>query len=494
VGNLARAVPPSRRARQEAEEADGVRAAAQWVADFLAGGYGPGGGSKLVSTGVAPGGGDASLFRSGATALRLGGLRSPDLAPLVALAQAQQEEAGDHATGATLLAARLVLAGRKLQGEGVGAAWVLDGYRLARRQALAVLASLAIDDAHGDALASVAPDLGAVVWEGLPALRRDGTVRLDDVEVRTTARGEAARWLDGLVVEPQPRGREGPLRVAVLDQPLRVKPRGEGFAITVRDPRRLTAFQRHEADAVRAVADAARQAGVGLVVAPGLLPEPLAAALHDAGVLTLANVPADGLRRFARATGATAVPDLASPDGRRLGAARLLREGKAWLLVGGGPSATLEVPAATEALAIDANDRADRLLRAAGLHANRPRSVPGGGRWQRAVAESLRKSADAAPGKSPLVLRAAADAVASLADDLVRNLGLDPLRTALPGDAGRVLDVAEAVHRAVAGAFDAATQVLRVDARLAKRPSSPVGLRGPGTPTRIKGGDVPPLM
>lgn len=468
--------------------AEGVREAAAWVADFLALAYGPGGGFKLAEE-------ESALFSSGATALRQSGLRSPDLSPYVGLAAAVQQQAGDHATGATLHAARLVLAGLRLEASGVGRASTLDGLRLARRQALAVLGSLERPDPAGAALATVGrtPTWAPVVWSNLPMLAADGAVRLNDVEIVASPKAATPSWLSGLVVELEPPRRAGPVRVALFDQPLRSVSRSD-MALRIRDPAALSRFQESEERALRGKAERLKGLGVGLVVAPGILPESILAHITALGIQAVANVPLPALRRIARCTGAEAAPTLESLAASQLGDAVLRRDGKRWLLVGKGPAATFEVPAATSAHVADAKDQAERLLRAAGTHSKNPRSLPGGGRWQRDVAASLRRSADAAPGRAPMVLRAVAEVFASLADDLVRNLGADPWRQPLHPNAEGTFDVAAAVRVAIDGAFEAATQILRIDARHARRSSSTVGLRGPGAPTQIRSGDVPPLM
>jgi chaperonin GroEL (HSP60 family) len=167
---------------------------------------------------------------------------------------------------------------------------------------------------------------------------------------------------------------------------------------------------------------------------------------------------------------------------------------KGWLLAGKGHSCTLVVPAETEPAKEAAKDEGERMLRAAGSFLEDPVAVPGGGRWQRELARGLRSAADAAPGKTPLALRDAAKALDALADDLVRNLGLDPLRQPLPADAVQVLDVARSVRIAVVGAFEMATQVLRIDDRLVKRGSEGGWLRGGDKASLVEAGDVPPLM
>jgi chaperonin GroEL (HSP60 family) len=124
--------------------------------------------------------------------------------------------------------------------------------------------------------------------------------------------------------------------------------------------------------------------------------------------------------------------------------------------------------------------------------------LPGGGRWQRQVAAGLRQAADAAPGKAPVAVRAAADAIDAAADDLVRNAGLDPLRHPLLPDAQEVWDVAGSVRIALVAAIEAAIQMLRIDGHYRRRESSSAWLRGGDKKVpkslREMGGDIPPLM
>ncbi|MCA1819999.1 MAG: TCP-1/cpn60 chaperonin family protein [Halobacteriales archaeon] len=182
---------------------------------------------------------------------------------------------------------------------------------------------------------------------------------------------------------------------------------------------------------------------------------------------------------------------------RDLGQGRLEarpRRRNGWTLAGAGPSSTIVVPAETAPARDAAKDDGERMLRAAGSFLQDPVAVPGGGRWQRKLASGLRKAADAAPGKAPLALRAAAQSLDALADALVRNLGLDPMAHPLAADAEGVFDVARSVRIAVVGAFEMAVQVLRIDARYRKRASEGGWLRGGDKASLVEGGDVPPLM
>lgn len=500
-----RAEAPDLRAAQEAT--------ARALEAFLAPGYGPHGGAKLVD------GDPPHWMRS--PALALGELQgTPDLAPFQDLAARVQRHAGDGATTAVLLAARLV---RLALASPAGAQAFVQGYPLARRQALAALAAQAAPTTPAQALAAASP--GGIAWsqavvDGLvahTAAGAAGTLDLDAIEVVAepeprAPRGDAATqeahatpaWLDGVPIDPQwPARGTRPAPRAATDQTDAHMTRVLLLAATWRVTPRTAAAWRMTGtrfapgaaeDALRRRAAArVRDLGVGLVACAGSLDEGLAGLLQDGGCAVATDVPLSRLRRLAAATGARVVPRPEEATADDVGPATLVRRPHrigGWLVRGAGPARTLVLPAGNALARAAAVEAGERLLRAAGLVLADPRAVPGAGAWQRAVADSLRRAADAAPRRTPFALHAAADAIAALDADLRANAAGQPLDAA-------TRDAYACVRLAVASAFDCAHQVLRLDARLDKRPSTPGGLRGglgkAGSPKGIPG-DLPPLM
>jgi chaperonin GroEL (HSP60 family) len=235
-----------------------------------------------------------------------------------------------------------------------------------------------------------------------------------------------------------------------------------------------------------------------LLVCSKSIDDDLRGLLLDTGVVVWTDAAKGAMRRLAVATGATDVARLEDAVAADVGQARFVRRPRrGWLVQGEGPTATFVVPAHAKPSADAAIESGERLLRAAGAVLADASVVPGGGRWQRGVATSLRKAADLAPGKAPLAIRAAADVFDGLTDDLLRNGGRDALAGGTLPDAMGIVDPARCVRLAVDGAFETALAILRLDAAYAKRPSSAVGLRGSaGRSGSRKGmpGDIPPLM
>lgn len=469
--------------------------AARWLTGFLAPGYGPHGGAKLVVSGTG-GNGTGTWVRSPALALRESA-SGPLLAPYVDLATRIHQSVGDGATTATLLAARLVAAALRDNSPTVPT-W-LDGYRLAWRQSKAWLAAHETSCEAEAALAHVAgPGWASVAIEGLARMvGPGGSLDLDRIDVRAEPEGPA--WLDGVVLDAkEPPRRGGQCGVLLLSAPWAAKPRADGVRATLRSPAGMPGLWGAE-DGLRLRAAAhLRSLKVGLLVCTHSIDAGLRGRLLDAGVTVWTDAPRGALRRLEDATGAAAVARLEDAVAGDVGRASLVRRPRrGWLIRGGGPAATFVVPAHSKPSADAAVESGERLLRAAGALMPHSKALPGGGRWQRGLASSLRKAADLAPAKTPIAVRAAADAFHALADDLLRNSGRDALEGGTLDDADGIADPARCVRLAVDGAFETAIAILRLDEAYAKRSSSAVDLRGGtgplGSPKGMPG-DLPPLM
>lgn len=454
------------------------RAAAEVLQRFLATGYGPHGGAKLVD-------GEPPLWiRSPALALRELP-HNPALAPLQDLAARVLTYGGDSATTAVLLACELVRAARS---SSVGMPAFLDGYRLARRQTLAQLQALATAAPPVEALAGCSP--GGLAWAqavlaGLPP----GDVDLDAIEVIAEDR-EGPAWLNGIPLDPQepPRG-DGPARILVLAGSWRVAPQAAAVW------KNAAAARGAEAALRQRVAHQVETLGANLILATGTIDEDLRGRLADRGIASATDVALSRARRIAQACAATSVARLEHAVAADLGRAEVRKRPHrvgGWLVQtaeASRASRTLAVPASNAVQRAAAIEAGERLLRAAGLVLADPRVLPGTGAWQAAVAQSLRRAADAGPDRTPFALHAAADAFAALVTTLDRNAaGQTVVQTR---------DAFACVRLAVTSAFDCAIAMLRVDARHDKRASAPASLRGglgrAGSPKGLPG-DLPPLM
>lgn len=423
---------------------------AQWMLQFASDSLGPGGGWKLVDED------EPILLDSAASALRE--IRLPDGAAgfYKQLATDVHASVGDGGTLAVFLAAHLVA--HRTRGQ-------LEGLPLALRQAKAWLS------AHAKPAA----------WANLPdvtALAQNGTISLDDVDIRVDRPG----WRMGLHLDPQ----WGP------------KTAGTGHVLLVQKWRRTLQTSAVARANFAAVEEARLQQelkrfdalGVGLVVCLGPIEEDVATALQNRGVHLMHDASKPLIRRLERATGASLVPTLQEASGAATGSADW-----AWddglIVEGPGLSATYGVAAETEWAGAMATDQAERDLRLAGALLSDSRALPSG--WPVDLAKNLRSIAPLADRRAPFGIEALAEALEAYARAVTRNQGLDAWGAQGLGGQDSVLVVRHAVEAAV----ETALQILRLDGRFDKRPSGGHALRGGGD--RIgspKGmpGDVPPLM
>ena len=482
--------------------AERSRMAAAAVWDFLAPGYGPHGGHRLLDLqdGV-------QLLKSPASGLNEQALDAV-FAPFQQVARSVRSAVGDQATAATLLAAGLVRRAFDAEDAGLPRPVLLDGLRMAARQALASLrAMVRTEQDAGTALAHVTAlgqDAVKTTLAGLRSLAEDRgqLVPLDDVDILVEP-VDRPEWAEGTLARPQHcpdlSGRSD-VGVLVVDGGWRMTPRASGVQRIIRAPTMLTSSLAEEAAMRNVVLDRLQDLGVGLVVCGGSVDDGLCQAARRRGIWVWTDAPKDTRRRLAASTGATSVPDLDHVEGAAVGRADIRRRPHrrgGWWVNGPAASATLVLPSHLSVMQASVADDGERLLRAAGVMLAAPTSVPGGGRWQRQVAAALRTASVHAPGKNGLVVELAAEVLDAMADLLVQHGGHDPLDERLLPDADDVLDAAPCVLAAVQAGFDAAITLLRVDGRYDKRPSTPEGLRGGhgpiGSPKGMPG-DVPPLM
>ncbi len=457
---------------REGEHAIAERVA-QWVWDFVAPGYGPGGGLKMV---------DEELAKPADALRAVPG--DPGLAPYHELATGTREH-GHHASLALLLASGVV---RRALQDPKHIPAILAGVHLARRQASAWVTAHATSATPEEAVADTDPLLPSSLLAGLPDLVFDGSAHLDRIAVHA-ADVEASSWSLGIPITIE--GTEGDVRVLVVEDVALQKPRTDASW-------RLSAAGDASdwADAsIEALRAKVRSLGVTLLVSRKSIPEDLRSRLHLDGVATCTDAGKGLVARIGYATGARSVASLWTADPEDLGRGLLTRRIRRGdhLLSGKGPTATLEVPGMGPTSVL-AEGRAEAWLRTVGAVWGDPRVLAGGGRWQRDLAQSLRQAAPHAPGKEALGMEVVAHALDDITAALLRNMGLDPSR-AEPIDGIR--DPVATVKPALRAGLDVAEKILRIDARFRKRDSTPLDLRGnlgpSGSPKGMPG-DIPPLM
>ncbi|MGB1586374.1 MAG: TCP-1/cpn60 chaperonin family protein [Thermoplasmatota archaeon] len=446
-----------------------IRFVARWVLDRCLGAYGPHRGLTLLDV-------DPAEVHDGASAVRDLPSTHPGLAPYRQMVH-DVHQVGDQGTLALLLAAGVVEHAHRAMGDGVPRGALLDGVRLAARQLRTWL------PAHSRPIEpeAVLPDW-ADVLAGLRRLAEAGTIDLDVVDIQAR---DGALWSDGLCMEFHGRGDRPSARILMIEEGPR---------------RRLAQEATWRVNGVGAEAameqrflDRLEELGVDVLVVAKALGD-----LRDrvaARCLVQDDVPEPLRRRLQTATGAKPVARLddATVDDLGIGDVQWTRRG-GWVLQGPGPGATIRIGQRGATLASLEKDRAERMLRLCGTLLADPRGLQGGGHWQTDAASALRRMMDLAPGKSSFGIVCVARALDDVVRALRRQAGLDPLEAHLWDG---IHDSSAAVEAATDAALALAQALLRIDARISKKESRGVDLRGGTAPAGSpKGmpGDIPPLM
>ena len=392
----------------------------------------------------------------------------------------------DGTTTAVLLAGALVDEGVELIEQGVAPSSVVIGHAIARSRAGEVLDELArpVEPDDHETIADVAATtmttaLDPAVRERLAghvataigrlaAATEDRWINTDDAKV-LASRGVEAGIHDGLVLsrpadaDPTGRDLEGPIEdatVAILDA--EIDP--EETATVIDDVTLSTAegadrYTSELAAYLESMATDLRSAGVDVLVCQEALEEPIARALERAGIAVVdkATYPKEDVYRLARATGGTAVSDVADLSEERLGRAGRVTQrevdGSVWTVFEDCPGAvcTLTTGGATAAETARREEALEDALETAGTAAIDGQVLPGAGASAMAVATAVDATARSTTGHEQLALSGFADALERLPRLLARNAGHDPI------DAVTALRTAHSVEGRSTAGVDPAT-------------------------------------
>lgn len=436
------------------------------------------------------------------------------------IANEQDRRFSDGSTTAVLLLGELLAEGESLREDGLHPTTIAAGYGLAVERAAEALRSgavpVTVDDA--DLLESIARTAITGRWDD------DSTAFLADLAVRAVRAsvepgrpgnrsvvrkgyaGGAVRdseLIDGLVIdlgesstsvvgpEPLPRRIED-ASIALVDGRLTVDtPSGMG-AMELDSADALEELRAYEREAYETHAERIADAGADVVLCQKSIDDPVRHLLARRGVLAVERTRRDEFHRLERATGAAPVAGIDELTPASIGRMDVLERrtlGRREVAVirsrsDDGPLSLLLV-AGTEHVADELERIADDCLGVLTAALEEGRAVPGAGAAELGVADALRSYAATVPDRSQLAIEAVADALEAIPRILARNAGGDPVaavpelraarrelptagfdvRAREPVDAleAGILEPLAVKRRAIAGAAEAASALLRID-------------------------------
>ena len=448
----------------------------------------------------------------------------PAAVTIAEVARDQDERVGDGTTTAVVLVGELLARAEALLDRGLHQTTIARGYRLAAQRAIDRLEEYAIeiDSTDTDRLEAVAATtitgrwdaeavsfLSELAVEAALVVERESRLDLRRVTRRSFPGGrlEDSTLVDGLVIDLQesstavvtpdttlPRRVED-ARIALVDDQLTIETVDGLGTLALDGPEERQELLAYEDDVYAAQAETIAETGANVVFCQQSIDDPVRYLLAERGILAVERTRRDEFVQLARATGAThvgSVGELTTADVGRAGLIERQRVGGRELAVVSDCEETEQVSLMLRGGPQHVVDELDRImstcLSVLELAIEERTVVPGGGATEAHLAEGLRTYARGIGDREGLAIEAFADALEAVPRTLAATAGLDPVDALiglrarhhagkattgidLTAETGRIADMRNTgvleplgvKRRAIGGAEEAATMLVRVD-------------------------------
>jgi len=422
------------------------------LGDLVKSTLGPKGMNKIlhsVSTG------DVTVTNDGATILKSIQLDNPAAKILVNISKVQDDEVGDGTTSVCVLAAELLREAEKLIAQKLHPQTVVDGYRIASREALKALEESAAD--HGSDPAAFREDLLNIARTTLSSkvlsadkdyfaelavsavLRLKGSTDLDHIQIIKKAGGKLRdSYLDeGFILDKKisvncPRRIEN-AKIMIANTSMDTdKVKIFGAKMKVDGTGKLAELERAEREKMKAKVAKIKAHGITCFVNRQLVynyPESLFAA---EGIMCIEHADFEGVERLALVTGGEITSTFDRPDLVKLGKCDTIEEimiGEDRLLkfsgVAAGSACTVVLRGATSQMVDEAERSLHDALSVLSQTVKETRVVFGGGCSEMLMANRVDDIAKRTEGKKALATEAFARALRQMPTILCDNAGYD---------------------------------------------------------------------
>ncbi|KAK9897516.1 hypothetical protein P389DRAFT_151459 [Cystobasidium minutum MCA 4210] len=422
------------------------------LGDLVKSTLGPKGMNKIlhsVSTG------DVTVTNDGATILKSIALDNPAAKILVNISKVQDDEVGDGTTSVCVLGAELLREAEKLVAQRLHPQTIIDGFRIASREALKALEEAAQD--HGADRATFREDLMNIARTTLSSkvlsadkdyfaelavnavMRLKGSTDLDHIQIIKKPGGKLRdSYLDeGFILDKKisvncPRRMEN-AKIMIANTSMDTdKIKIFGARMKVDSTGKLAELERAEKEKMKAKVAKIKAHGINCFVNRQLVynyPESLFAA---EGIMCIEHADFEGVERLALVTGGEIASTFDSPEHVKLGECDVIEEimiGEDRLIkfsgVADGQACTVVLRGATSQMIDEADRSLHDALSVLSQTVKETRVVYGGGCSEMLMANRVDDIAKVTEGKQAIAIEAFARALRQLPTILSDNAGYD---------------------------------------------------------------------
>ncbi|KAJ1501849.1 T-complex protein 1 subunit beta, partial [Coelomomyces lativittatus] len=370
------------------------------------------------------------------------------------ISKVQDDEVGDGTTSVCVLGSELLREAEKLIQQKLHPQVIIDGYRLASKEALDTLQKVAVD--HSQDTHAFRKDLYNIARTTLSSkvlsqdrdyfanlavdavLRLKGSTNLDHIQIIKKVGGRLVdSYLDEGFILDKSIGSNCPKRmenakILIANTPMDTdKVKVFGARVKVDATGKLAELERAERDKMKEKVEKIKQHGITCFVNRQLIYNWPAQLFADAGIMSIEHADFDGVERLSLVTGGEIASTFDHPELVQLGHADLIEE----IMIGEdklikfsgvqGDACTIVLRGATHQLLDEAERSIHDALAVLSQTTREPRIVYGGGCSEMCMSVAVDRLANATPGKKALAIAAFAQALRTLPTVLADNAGLD---------------------------------------------------------------------
>jgi len=423
------------------------------IGDLLKSTLGPKGLDKILQS--ASNTENIQVTNDGATILKAIALDNAAAKVLVNISKVQDDEVGDGTTSVCVLASELLREAEKLVNMKIHPQTIIEGYRLAAKEAQKALEASAVD--HGDNQEKFKEDLLNIARTTLSSkvlstdkdyfaklavdavLRLKGSTNLDSIQIIKKAGGRLTdSYLDDGFILDKKIGVNQPKRIEnanilIANTPMDTdKIKIFGAKIRVDATGKLAELERAEREKMKEKVEKIKAHGINCFVNRQLIynwPEQLFA---DANIMSIEHADFDGVERLALVTGGEIASTFDHPELVKLGHCDVIEEiiiGEDKLIrfegVAAGEACTIVLRGATNQILDEADRSIHDALCVLSQTVKETSTVLGGGCSEVLMSKAVDELAAVTPGKKALAMESFARALRQIPTILADNAGYD---------------------------------------------------------------------